>query len=202
MEHGDPHLHHLVGKVYFNNQGCLSDDTSPSIWRVECHKGWAYREDDQRKMKFLVIAMVAHWGVYICIVSRLFRWRGRQPVRLCSRDVFSLLAILVCPSEWTPEDDLNQFDFQLAIKIDKGSKFALAILYLGECVQNIKKSADATGGDSHGFQLPPNVSMSEFHLTGSEASWICKRSLRDGDVCRHWKIKKTYSIYKLVLGDG
>lgn len=69
--------------------------------------------------------------------------RRRSARRICGKDAFGRLDVLVCAQSGL-KDGLNSFVIPLAMLLAKGEKLALGSLYLGslcprldECVENV-----------------------------------------------------------------
>lgn len=105
-----------------------SSNASPFIWQVKCHRVELVEEDDQIKMKSVLIAMVAtrSFGksTYCVMFTLLQRW-GRQSAELCGGTLSSVMAILVHLPEWDWGACLVNTSSHWS-----SSEFALALLYL------------------------------------------------------------------------
>lgn len=83
MEHKDPHLHHLVGRVHLNDPGFPLGNASPLFGELDAIRIKLTKEDDQRKMKFLRLAMVpssssrrSTYATWLCYSNG---GKGRKP---------------------------------------------------------------------------------------------------------------------------
>lgn len=105
-----------------------SSNASPFIWQVKCHRVELVEEDDQIKMKSVLIAMVAtrSFGksTYCVMFTLLQRW-GRQSAELCGGTLSSVMAILVHLPEWDWGACLVNTSSHWS-----SSEFPLALLYL------------------------------------------------------------------------